>query len=394
MSLTNDQTIARFLDGKEGRNGRGSLRSENDPDRDAEGATVLFSYGTAIAIRRADGQVFRDAHAYSVTTSQHQNGIGAGPALSFDCARQLVGRNWWQRAHVLDSGPRYCDADECRARRKRMEDEYHDFHARRRAGTLQPEETEPESPYVNYGRCWQDGEPGHALTIPDYDGWGRSATLIDFGDGTQALFGWERGKRVRFGGDTSQLWGALLPSRASDIVSAFRTLRPRVEDPFSESIKRQGDLFFLPWHGRCDCVCHMDKAPVDDEDCLGPAFARIMTRDGRYKRHGCDPMGATVPGSQPETEAFGAHVCKRALLPPSVAVAMDGLELPDKGGRHKATRAYMTADWRIWVRGYVEHPEHPRLHLAGWHRVERSRARQAVAARYSAPRGGGRAYGD
>ncbi len=411
MSLTNAAVHERFAAGKAGRSSNGNLRSER---HHSDKATALVSYTTVIAIRRdSDGVIFRNAHAYSVTTTQHQNHSYGTPAFSFTCVSELMGSEWWREARLVDQGPRSCNAEPCRTDRKAATDDYHaQWNAYRdgNAGNV-----EPTIQYPDYDACSHEGEDGHRLTITGYDSWYLPAVLLDWPGRDQVLLGFERGKAIRYQGRADQLWGAILPRWATDIVAAFDTLRPRDMEP---DALRQGDLFFRPYHGKCHCVCHNADAPIwnGDAESVGQRYPRMANRESeaieakaawaaitnksglRIKRHGCDPVGyminnALAPDDPPDvrSQSFGANVCKRASMPPADAVPMRGLTLPGKGDRHVATDCYIRPDWSIWVRGWIEHPEHPRLHLPGWHTVERSMARKAVASAY---RAGGRAYAD
>ncbi len=114
MSKTNDQVIEAFGQGKEAKNGRHSLASEQRLDADGNDYTFLQSYQSTIAIRRAkDEAIFHDAHRYSVTTTRHQSGHYGSPEFSFDCVAELMGANWYETARIIDWGPRNSSNPEC-----------------------------------------------------------------------------------------------------------------------------------------------------------------------------------------------------------------------------------------------------------------------------------------
>lgn len=358
MSKTNQQVHEAFSKGKAAHNSRYTLES-TERVVGQENFTFLTSYRTTIAIRRAeDGAEFRDAHSYSPTTSQHQRGHYGIPAFSFDCVAELMGDRWYETAHIQDWGPRSCDNPECGQERTK-------HHAQWVAG-LMPW-------YDMFSRCWGLGDPQdrHTVTIPGYgDGYygASAAVLLSFTiRGQQVLCGFESGKSVRFGGRTDQLWAAILPFRVHDIVQAFEALKPayvrnaerhnkwraeQVNPPNTEphvAIRRQGDLYFVE--------CPNGQGPPKEAFKLD---------------------GVTLPpGERANHRASQVRV------------------MCDASSRAPGTGYGPTDGWRIWAKGNIDHPEHARLRLGGWHRVLQSAALRGASSAYTHPMGGGRGvYGD
>jgi hypothetical protein len=246
------------------------------------------------------------------------------------------------------------------------------------------------------------------------DGSGQAFTLLETSDPinptgahVQVICGFESGRRARRGsGRTDQLWAAICPRMVSNAVDALASLNPfgkgartstghRREDAVSD-VKRQGDLFFAPFAGECPCPCHPFGMVIQDADASDAIKERqregaealrragILNRDGTIrKRHGCTVVGRNIP-----------NACQRRDCPPVEALRLDGLELPDAGGRHVATRAAIDARNNRFAQGAIEHPEHPTLRLQTWHRVGRSLATRAMSAAYRQGWTGGRGYAD
>jgi len=246
------------------------------------------------------------------------------------------------------------------------------------------------------------------------DGTGQAFTLLDAPDPldvggrrVQVICGFESGRRARRGsGRTDQMWAAICPIMVSNVIEALASLNPfgkgaRTEtghrrDDAVANVKRQGDLFFAPFAGECPCPCHPFGMMVQDADVAPEVTERqregmealkragLLTKTGTIRnRHGCSVQGRNIP-----------NACKRADCPPVDAVRIDGLELPDAGGRHVATRAALTARNVRFAQGAIEHPEHPTLRLQTWHRVGRSLATRAMSAAYRQGWSGGRGYAD
>lgn len=433
-SLTNADTLAAFRDGREGHNARDSLRSIPE-----EGRTELYSYQTLVAVRRErDDQTFYSAHRYSSTTAQ-QLGWRNTPELSFDCMAELIGPRWWDHLEPVDHGPRPCRSPICQRLRDARSANHetarimipgaYQYGAEAQAEPM-PGDPDPLNP-VSYPstyepgadtRCWAPvGTPGHGLpTVPGYDSpWvtahllrvdveepdtvtGQAAGKLGYGQ-HYILTGHEPGKREQYGGRTDQLWAAIVPNGAfpygtdPNLPDAFASLRP---DGVGADAKRQGDLWFLPYHGRCACPCHEDRRYAPDQDEHDARIAPLLTKAGRWTRHGCDLPGVDIPDVidlphggtyEPGSSRVGATICKGALLPPAHAARIDGLELPAKGGRHKPARVALTPSYDAYASGPVDHPEHPTLRLRDrWHKVTTGRAVVSVAARYYQPMGNGR----
>jgi hypothetical protein len=244
------------------------------------------------------------------------------------------------------------------------------------------------------------------------DASGQAFTLLSaidpLGNGrsTQVICGFERGKSD---GRGDQLWAAICPINVSNVLEALDSLNPFAKgsrtdtgarrDETVEDVKRQGDLFFAPFAGECPCPCHVvryqrmtvDGSDVSEQEAernaqINAALARagILNRDGSIRKgHGCTRAGENAP-----------QLCKRRDSPPANAVRLDGLELPDQGGRHVATRAALTARNVRFAQGQIQHPEHRTLMLKTWHRVARSLAVRAMSARYRQGWTGGRGYAD
>lgn len=332
MSKTIGQVQEAFHKGEAAHTGRYSLDSDRNGLAEA---MALRSYRTTIAIRRdRDGAEFWDGHSYSTTTSRHQS--GHDPAFSFDCVAELMGPRWWERAAVADWGPRYCADPQC-------EKETEDLRALYDAGLVKD---------FPHRECFSPNEGGqHSVEIDGYNGWYGTAVLLAF-DGQRVLCGFERGKRGRWGGD--QLWAALLPTAVDNVRQAFRALQPRFfhnirvdeHDP-AVGAKRQGDLFFVPCYNG-------DGPPTDTVNLDGVAL----------------PLAADRAN----------HRASKVRFSPT--------------GGYTGERGAPTA-CRIWARGNIDHPEHPRLRLGCWHRVYRSAAVRAVSSAYRHSMGGsGGARGD
>lgn len=355
MSKTNTQVQEAFGQGKAAINGRRSLESRDQ----GQGITFLRSYQTTIAIRRAkssiDPIVFYDAHNYSTTTSQHQGGRSyLDPSFSFDCVRELMGPRWYESATIDDWGPHDCRDPEC-------EREQNDQNNLYRAGLIDWYDS-------IHSQCWaeegsylgQDNQ--HAVTLPDY-GNGRwsyvPAVLLSFDTGQlQVLCGFERGKALSWGGRTDQLWAAVLPFHVMDIRRAFEALKPSyvvnaqrdnatiangnpdlTDGQSTVKVKRQGDLYFVS--------CNNGDGPPKDAVKLDDA-----------------PL--------PPSEDSSNHRASK------VRVSFDSFGNPRN----------LSSGWRIWARGKVDHPEHPRLNIGdSWYRVLRSAAVRATSSAYAHPRG-------
>lgn len=368
MSKTNAEVHKAFTEGKEARNSRLSLRSEANHE---DGDTFLLSYQTTIAIKQAKtGQVFYDAHHYSPTTSQHQTGHYGEAEFSFNCVAQLMGPRWYVWARVMDWGPRRCTDPTCQRERDQQ-------HAMYVAGITEWYDDIWE-------RCWaSDGDRAalppnqHAIDLPAYtDGkrWATDAVLLEFGhnkDGgqyTQVLCGFEHGKNIKWSGRSDQLWAAILPRRVYSIEQAFEALKPAyvrnverqnelakdANQPI-RAIKRQGDLFFV--------------------ECLN---------DGRPPKDAIKMDGVALPPG--ERANHRPKQVRMVCGPPSFDVSLQPY----------ATRSRVSAngdEWIMWARGNVDHPEHPRLRLASWHRVIPSAALRGASAPYRNPMGSGQAAG-
>lgn len=352
MSKTNAQVQAAFAEGKTANSSNRSLRSEANGD---DGDTSLLSYQTTIAIRRAKTEeIFWDAHSYSPTTSQHQGGHYGEPAFSFACVAELMGAHWYETAHIQDWGPRTCHDPECQREREQQQAMYV-------AGITELYDD-------IYTRCWASETdrqcPGnqHELELPAYnDGkyWATTAVLLEFNRGgqhTQVLCGFERGKHIKFAGRTDQLWAAILPMRVFDIQQAFEALKPsyvrnverhnelaKEADQSPLAIQRQGDLYFVE--------CSNDSRPPRDAIKLD---------------------GVSLPPGE------------RANHRPKQVRLVCGYEIPQTN--YINGRADV---WKLWARGNVDHPEHPRLRLGSWHRVLSSTAVRGASAPYSNHMGGG-----
>jgi hypothetical protein len=218
-----------------------------------------------------------------------------------------------------------------------------------------------------FSKCWGLGDPQdrHDVTIPAYTNghWPHvAAVLLSFDSrGQQVLCGFERGKALPPFGRTDQLWATILPFRVHDVVQAFEALKPsyvrnaehsnaigqtaepriRAEEVPTVAIHRQGDLYFVE--------------------------------------------------------------CPNGHGPPKAAVKLDGATLPPgERASHQANQVRVvfgddaaqafhagTGVWRIWAKGNVDHPEHARLRLKGWHRVLQSAAVRGASSAYRHPMGGG-----
>ena len=268
-----------------------------------------------------------------------------------------MGPYWYEQARIVDWGPRYCRHPDCKRTYDAQLEAYHDAD-----GAI-------DSP--TYGQCYvseRRTEEGHGVMIPGYGGgnwWAAPAVLLEFDAGQQILCGFERGKYVRGQGRTDQLWAAILPYRSYDVVAAFQSLKPDyvrgtesynrlAKDSGQEgmAIKRQGDLYFVE--------CQNGRGPPKEATALD---------------------GATLPPGGTRSNHRASQV--RMMCGPATDGSM--MAFPRDNG------------WRIWARGQVLHPEHPRLCLGQktWHRVLQSAAVRAVSSAYShPPGGGGGAYGD
>ncbi len=350
MSKTNEQVREAFAEGKEASNGRATLESLHPI---TEGLTILQSYRTTIAIRRdRDGQEFWDGHSYSITTTRHQSGhYGSSPDFSFGVVAELMGSRWWETASIQDWGPRRCSNPECKTRR---EGEYTAYLRK-----------EIEWSDDIFDKCYRLGDPQdrHEVSIPGY-GDGRygvaAATLLSFEHGPQVLCGFERGKAVKWMGRTDQLWGAILPFRVLDIKQAFESLKPAYvrnaergnvlaeeAGQTGVNIKRQGDLFFVG--------CPNGQGPPKEAFKLD---------------------GVTLPPGEARSNHLASQV--RMICGPT----SNGL------------RGIQNEGWKIWARGNVDHPEHARLRLKGWHRVLQSDAIRAASSAQRHPMGNGGVGGD
>ena len=362
MSKTNAQVLQAFTEGKQANSSNRNLRSEANGE---DGDTFLLSYSTTIAIRRAKTErVFYDAHHYSPTTSQHQSGHYGTPDFSFNCVSELMGPRWFTTARIMDWGPRQCTDPACKREREQQ-------HAMYLAGI-----TEWYDDILD--RCWASEEelrtvPNlHALNLPDYSDpkhWATSAVLLEFdqngGQKTQVLCGFERGKNIKWAGRTDQLWATILPMHVYDIQQAFEALKPAyvrnierhnelakdANQPI-QAIKRQGDLYFIE--------CSNDHRPPRDAIKLD---------------------GVSLP---PGDRANHRPKQVRMICGP---VSQNGYSYRPPVGA--------SDEWTFWARGNVDHPEHPRLRLASWHRVVPSAAIRGASAAYRNPMGaGGMAGGD
>ncbi len=342
MSKTNAQVIEAFHKGKEAHNSRATLESLQPI---ADGLTILQSYRTTIAIRRgSDDQEFWDGHSYSNTTSAHQRGPYSNPTFSFSVVAELMGSRWWETAHIQDWGPRTCSNPLCQERR---DSEY--------AAYLRNETKYRDD---MFSKCHGLGDPQdrHEVNIPGY-GDGRHGgfargVLLSFGHDRQVLCGFESGKAVKWMGRTDLLWAAILPFRVRDIVQAFEALKPSY-------------------------VRNAERHNKDQEEAGQPTWA--------IKRQG-DLYFVECPNGQG---------------PPKGAFKLDGVTLPPgERANHRASKVRMIcgpegthsfddAGWRIWARGNVDHPEHARLRLGGWHRVLQSAALRAASSPYRHPMGRG-----
>ncbi len=361
MSKTNTAVQEAFGQGKAARNGKGTLISDTAKE---DGFAFLLSYGTTIAIRRAQNEetfeeTFRDAHSYSPTTSQHQGGhYGDNPTFSFSCVEELMGPRWFMTARIIDWGPKDCTDPACGRERDQQWAMY-------RAGI-----TDWYDDIMN--RCWATEEERmripnqHTIELPEYDDkpgrWKAPAVLLEFnrsGQHTYVLCGFEHGKTAQYAGRTDQLWAAILPFRPMNIKMAFEALKP--------SYVRNAER--------------------------GNALATDAGQPGVAIRRQGDLYFVSCPNGQG---------------PPKDAIKMDGVSLPP-GDRanHRPNQVRMTCgpamrhgyaamppggdEWLFWAKGNVDHPEHTRLRLGSWHRVLRSAAVQGASAAYRNYQGSGSA---
>lgn len=242
------------------------------------------------------------------------------------------------------------------------------------------------------------------------DGSGQTFTLLEAPDpltGVRAVIvcGMDYGKSD---GRGMQMFAAICPRQPRNVSEALASLNPfdagqgqrtstgALRTDSVSDVKRQGDLFFAPFAGECPCPCHPFGMVIQDVDASDAIKERqragaealrragILNRDGTIKRrHGCTRAGENIP-----------QLCKRRDCPPADAVRLDGLELPDAGGRHVATRAALTARNVRFAQGQIKHPEHKTVTLKTWHRVGRSLAVRAMSAAYRQGWTGGRGYAD
>lgn len=362
MSLTNAEVSKRFQEGKTGHNSRNSLASVRPFGGDGrsfvsqgmhsasplyeesvyragqEGATILYSYATAIALRRdRDGLELWDAHSYSITTSQHG---GSHRGLSFRCLDQLLGAGWWRKVRVLEELPQFArHSDACNGRRDILVDAWRNLPDDERASADYPGYNSRESESCD-PECRQAKAAG-----TEWIGW----TLLRF-PRYDVLCGGDFGRVRKYEGRADQLFAVKLPGRAETVNEALALLRPEGADG---DTPRQGDLFFIPVGlplkgGR--------SGPVQVR---GPRAPKSVTRRMSYM-----PLVGYRSGP------IRAHPY-----------------------RHEATRV-LKCDGAVYVKGYVEHPEHKRIHLTGWHRATPSRAVLAVSADQTQPMGSGRVGGD
>ncbi len=368
MSKTNAQVHEAFGQGKAARNGKGTLTSDTARE---EGYTFLLSYGTTIAIHRAQiEQTFWDAHNYSPTTSQHQAGHYGSPSFSFSCVEELMGPRWFMTARIVDWGPRDCHNPACKRERDQQ-------YAMYQAGITEWYDD-------IFDRCWAtedeliDTPEQHALELPEYSGqsrrWMAPAVLLEFnrdGQHTYVLCGFEHGKAVQYAGRTDQLWAAILPFRPMNIKMAFEALKPsyvrnaerdnenvakgdiRDNPPPMVAIKRQGDLYFVS--------CPNGEGPPKE----------AVNLDGV----------SLPPGDRANHRP---NQVRMVCGPPQV-----GYGNPSWNGGSAAG----ANEWLFWARGNVSHPEHPLLRLGSWHRVLRSAAVRGASAAYRNFRGSGSAAG-
>lgn len=352
MSLTNTQVRQRFEEGKEGHNGRDSLRSAWAYPHGEEIAE-LQSYSTVIAIRRdSDGQVFDDGHSYSVTTTgSHGGGRGA---YSFRSLAQLVGPDWYTHAEVVEELPHYGHHSEaCEDRRAQEIEAFYQ---------LPPEEQEATrqkvgSPYAH--KCDVECDPGQELPKAAEAQWYRWA-LLRFPE-YDVLCGGERGPRY-----TGQLFAVRLPERANSILAALEMLKPNGADA---DTARQGELFFFPHEGEPPNERPMPtiKSYDGEEAAAWPTAKAHRDRDGTYSGPGEIPIG------KPQQRRY--------------------LGGPGDYYSHAASRL-RASNGAVYVKGYVTHDQHNRLHLKGWHRVVLGQGVEAYSADVSQPMGSGQGGAD
>ncbi len=362
MSKTNAQVIEAFTEGKKANSSNRNLRSEANGE---DGNTFLISYQTTIAIRRAKTeQVFWDAHSYSPTTTQHQSGHYSEPEFSFSCVSELMGHRWFETARVIDWGPRRCTDPICQRERDQQ-------HAMYSAGITEWYDDIFDRCWASEGERQATGPNLHTLELPAYGDdkhWSTAAVLLEFkrgGQTTQVLCGFERGKNIKYVGRTDQLWAAILPTNVYDIAQAFEALKPA----YVRNVERNNELAAKEENGREHIRNVARQGDLYFVECLN---------DHRPPKDAINLDGVSLPPGE------------RANHRPKEARLLMGQPM-DTNGFRQATGA--NAEWLLWARGSVDHPEHPRLRLGSWHRVLSSAAVRGASAAYRNHMGSGRGAG-